>query len=79
MRGVSLDDAFFKVYFGSEVLGPIAVPIHPKVAEHFKLSWYDPNESWRYYGQTRTYTEYFREMIEYGIAERARRGEAAST
>ncbi|HVA26690.1 MAG TPA: WcbI family polysaccharide biosynthesis putative acetyltransferase [Candidatus Baltobacteraceae bacterium] len=76
---VRLDNEYFKKHFASEVLGAIAVPIHPKVAEYFVLSWYDPNERWTYYGDTRTYEAYFREMIEYGVAaERARRVETAS-
>lgn len=70
LAGVVLDEAFFETYFSVEMLGQIAVPIHPGVAEHFALSWYDPYEEWVYYGETRTYESYFREMIEYCAAAR---------
>ncbi len=45
-------------------LGIIGVPIHPRVAEHFALEWYDPKERLPYYGdRTLTYRQYFRELI----------------
>ncbi|HTU68856.1 MAG TPA: WcbI family polysaccharide biosynthesis putative acetyltransferase [Candidatus Baltobacteraceae bacterium] len=78
LAGMTLDASFFAECFPSEVLGPIAVPIHPKVADHFGLAWYDRNEQWQYYGETRTYESYFREMIEHGVAARTSPQEATS-
>lgn len=49
-------------------LGIVSVPIHPGVAEHFQLEWYDPQE--RYYlfdGTDFGYEDYFKELIERSI------------
>ena len=63
---VSVDEVAEKQgqYFAKDPLGALRVPIHPRVAEHFELTWYDPNDR---YGasadQAFTYVEYFRKMI----------------
>ena len=50
-------------------LGHTDVPIHPRVAEHFNIEWYDPNEKVRSWdGTMYSFDEYFREMIDYAYA-----------
>ncbi len=52
-------------------LGVVSVPIHPMVAEHFGLTWYDPDE--RFYlfdGTDYSYEAYFQELIERTIIAR---------
>lgn len=59
-------------------LGVVGVPVHPKIAEHFGLQWYDPGErysSWD--GSTSSYVEYFEGMILHAF--RMREGGAAPT
>jgi hypothetical protein len=51
-------------------LGVIGVPIHPKVAEHFGLTWYSARERWPYYGRMLKYEEYFRELIAVSLARK---------
>lgn len=68
LAGIRLDKAYFDAHFGAEMLGQIAVPVHPDIAERFALKWYDRNEQFAYYGETRTYEEYFRSLIEFCIA-----------
>lgn len=48
-----------------DLLGALAVPIHPKVAEHFGLVWYDAGDLYNYFDiENLTYEEYFRQMID---------------
>lgn len=52
-------------------LGAISVPIHPRVAEHFGLTWYDPRERFRAFDGTQyTYEEYFRAMIDLSLSRK---------
>jgi len=52
-------------HFARDPLGVISVPVHPKIAEHFELEWYDPLERYAYVeGTAYTYEDYFRTMIE---------------
>ena len=47
-------------------LGELRVPVHPNIANHFKLTWY-PDEASKQYGLRReplTYREYFGQMTE---------------
>jgi Polysaccharide biosynthesis enzyme WcbI len=60
-------------------LGIVGIPIHPKVAEHLELEWYDPNERYHSWdGKTYSYVEYFEGMIRQAIRVRAE-GTAAPT
>ncbi|MGB8266681.1 MAG: WcbI family polysaccharide biosynthesis putative acetyltransferase [Candidatus Velthaea sp.] len=46
--------------------GPLytqVTPIHPKVAEHFALTWYDPNERFEVHTSLLSYRDYFAAMI----------------
>jgi hypothetical protein len=53
-------------------LGVVGVPIHPKVAEHLELEWYDPNERYHSWdGKTYSYVEYFEGMIRTAFEIRA--------
>lgn len=53
-------------------LGVVGVPIHPKIAEHLELEWYNPNERYRSWdGKTYTYVEYFDGMIRQALRVRA--------
>lgn len=56
--------AALAAFSGRDMFAGIAVPVHPLVAEHFRLEWYDPRETYASFGGTpRTFSEYFREMI----------------
>lgn len=56
------------VHFPSDPLGAINVPIHPRVAQHFGLRWYDPGERYPSHGgQSYSYRSYFQTMIETSI------------
>jgi hypothetical protein len=57
----------------TEQFEAMEVPIHPKVAEHFGLRWYDPGDGFAWAGRRFTYDEYFSEMI-FHSARQARRG-----
>lgn len=46
-----------------ELFGSIAVPIHPQVAKHFGLTWYDPNERYNYFGEKLSNRQYFERMV----------------
>jgi len=52
-------------YFGPYgPLGAVSIPIHPRVAEHFSLEWYNLNDKFRSWdGALYSYTEYFDAMI----------------
>lgn len=55
-------------------VGQMRIPIHPKVAEHFELEWYDPNE--KFHGPDGTmysYSEYFSAMIRHSYAVKEQR------
>lgn len=57
---------------GRDVLGGAAAPVHPLVAQHFRLEWYNPSERYACFGGSpRTFDEYFREMIEHATARHA--------
>ena len=61
-------------------LGIVSVPIHPKVAEYFELTWYDPSELYPVFdGTAYGYEQYFREMIKRSIATKRALTEAAKT
>lgn len=59
LTAIRLDERL-RSHFSSEPLGDVRVPIHPRVAEHFGLSWY----------QTEDMRAYYQAMIEHGIAQR---------
>lgn len=53
---------------GRDLLGRVAAPIHPLVARHFGLEWYDPQEKYASFnGQERTFGEYYRDLIAHSI------------
>jgi hypothetical protein len=55
-------------------LGVVDIPIHPKIAEHYGVKWYDPSERHQTFGGgTYSYTEYFEAMIEDSLAVRRSR------
>jgi hypothetical protein len=52
-----------------EVLEPFEVPVHPAIAEHFKLRWYDSRKSYKANEVVHpSYEDYFRSMIEHSVA-----------
>lgn len=60
-------------------LGVIGVPIHPKVAEHLGLAWYQPTERLPYYGdRTLAYREYYKEFVASALRYKAAHPEAGS-
>lgn len=62
-------DAIYGVLasFGtSDLMARAALPVHPLVAQHFGLEWYDPQERYPGFdGQSRTFEEYYRALIDY--------------
>jgi hypothetical protein len=66
------------VHFGQRgPLGNTDVPIHPRIAEHFNLEWYDPAEKVRSWdGTMYSFDEYFREMVRYAYAFKEERQRA---
>jgi hypothetical protein len=61
-------------------LGSLSVPIHPRVAEHYKLSWYDAADRfpWPLYVNSYTYEEYFRALIRHSLDLAAANSQAPS-
>lgn len=60
-------------------LGVVGVPVHPRIAEHYGLEWYRPDERYRSWnGRTYSYAEYFEAMIGESLRIRAE-GSAAPT
>lgn len=60
-------------------LSVVGVPIHPRIAEHFGLEWYNRNELYRSWsGRAYSYVEYFEEMIRHALRIREE-GTAAPT
>lgn len=52
-------------------LGAVSVPIHPKVAEHFRLTWYDPDERYALFDGSRyRYKDYFKDLIAHSLAKK---------
>jgi hypothetical protein len=47
----------------SDILGHQEIPIHPQIAEHFKLQWIRPDMTWRYGAEQLTLEEY---VVAYG-------------
>ena len=60
-------------YFGPQgPLGAANIPIHPQVAEHLHLRWYDPKGPFRNWdGKLYSYHEYFAAMIAQGYGFKA--------
>ena len=54
-----------------DLLATISVPIHPLVAQHFDLEWYDADAAYPYFDGEYTYVQYFSEMIDHSVAVRA--------
>ena len=52
-------------------LGIAVMPIHPRVAESLELEWYQHDALHPFFDRTYSYEQYFREMIEYCIRQRA--------
>ncbi len=59
-------------YFGEKgPLGAVSTPIHPRVAEHLGLEWYDPNERYPIWdGTLCSYEEYYAAMIDWSFRVR---------
>jgi len=66
-------DQTLRVHFPSprRPLGIVVVPIHPRVAEALELEWYEPNALHPFFERTYSYEQYFRDLIEYCIKQRA--------
>ena len=61
-------------YFPEGPLGIVSVPIHPNVAEHFGLEWYDAGEAHRGFGGVAySSSEYFKAMVRHSIEVKRRR------
>ncbi len=67
--------ATLSAYFGPQgPLGAASIPIHPEVAKHFGLGWYDPDQLFRTWdGTMYSYQQYFAAMIDRAVAFRAMR------
>ena len=62
-----------RVYFPAPrgPLGLAVIPIHPNVAEALELKWYDRDGLHPLFHKTYSYEQYFRELIDYCISQRA--------
>lgn len=54
-----------------DVMAHVAIPVHPLVAGHFGLEWYDREERYPYVKGSRSFEEYYRSMIDYIESQRA--------
>lgn len=64
----------------SEFFNPPAVPVHPEVAKALGLRWYDAEARYpQRAGVEYSYSQYFDEMIRYGIATKAKQLEGAAS
>lgn len=69
IRGAAIADTIAAHFPNSEPLGIAGVPIHPRVAEHFNLEWYDPDEKYALFdGRKVTSIEYLEEMTVHAIS-----------
>lgn len=46
-----------------ELMARASLPIHPMVAKHFQLAWYDPQERYPSQAEPRTFDEYVRTLV----------------
>lgn len=59
-------------------LGAVNIPVHPRVAEHLRLEWYAPNETFRTWDGTRySYEGYLEAMIAQSYALKERQAHSA--
>jgi hypothetical protein len=75
------DDAITRTFDAEYMLENISVPIHPKVAEHFKLGWYDAERDLHTFSAAPpiSYLEYFSELVRWSLAVKQEKQEAVST
>lgn len=69
----AIQDAFVGSRAARDMMSHIAVPVHPAVAAHFKLEWYEPGERYPSNVSDRSLAEYYEGMIEYIQARRTER------
>lgn len=62
--------ALADIHFGTDPLGELHIPVHPSVAQHFRLRWYSADERYGFSNNRVAYTEYFRSMIEVTLERR---------
>ena len=67
----AIQRAFTQMSGVRDVMAHIAVPVHPIVASHFSLEWYDPQERYPSLQGNRSFDEYYQGMIEYILARRS--------
>ncbi|MBV9735904.1 MAG: hypothetical protein JO209_08335 [Acidisphaera sp.] len=53
-------EAMLEFYVGADYL---QTPVHPQVARHFGLEWYDPQATYRYYANEWTYRDYIVRLV----------------
>lgn len=53
-------DGMLKFYMGADY---VQTPVHPLVARHFGLEWYDPQAIYRYYSNEWTYRDYVVRLV----------------
>jgi hypothetical protein len=75
LDGVDIESTFSEI-LKTRPRGPLdtmMIPVHPKVAENFDLTWYDPNERYENLrtNQLVSYRDYFAAMISESIKLRA--------
>jgi polysaccharide biosynthesis acetyltransferase WcbI-like protein len=76
-----IDEEAVQRFGAKHPLDDLAVPIHPRLAEHFKLEWYDAErELHRFWAAPSvSYVEYFRELIRRSLAVKQEKQEAVSS
>lgn len=71
--------AYMREWGDRDLLAVTSVPVHPHVANHFALQWYDPNDRyWLLDKSIVTYAEYFESMIDASIVVRQAREERSA-
>lgn len=53
-------DEMLQFYVGADY---VQTPVHPLVARHFGLEWYDPDATYRYYSNEWTYRDYIVHLV----------------
>lgn len=75
------DDAITRSFDARYFLENISVPIHPKLAEHFGLAWYDAEHELHAWSSAApiSYVEYFTELIRWSLVVKQEKQEGVTT
>lgn len=74
----TLQSSYEEARSESEPFSSIQVPIHPFVAQHFMLGWYDASSSNQYFQERISRNEYFTRMIAHSYHTASRVGDSST-